>query len=192
MKVFSTLMDRVLTWSKHPKAPWFLGGLSFAESSFFPIPPDVMLMPMVMAQPDKAWRFAALTTVASVAGGLAGFMLGVWFIDAIIPWLQEFGYFDAYERSQAWFAEWGFWAVLAAGFSPIPYKVFTIAAGALSMSLVPFILASLVGRAGRFFLVAALLRWGGARFESALRRYVDIIGWVVVALLVIGYFLLRN
>lgn len=192
MKVFSTLMDRVLTWSKHPKAPWFLGGLSFAESSFFPIPPDVMLMPMVMAQPDKAWRFATLTTVASVAGGLAGFFIGVWFIDAIIPWLQEFGYFDAYERAQVWFAEWGFWAVLAAGFSPIPYKVFTIAAGALSMSLVPFALASLVGRAARFFLVAALLRWGGARFESALRRYVDIIGWVVVALLVIGYFLLRN
>ena len=192
MKVFSTLMDRVLTWSKHPKAPWILGGLSFAESSFFPIPPDVMLMPMVMAQPNKAWHFATLTTVASVAGGLAGFFIGVWFIDAIIPWLQEFGYLNAYERAQAWFAEWGFWAVLAAGFSPIPYKVFTIAAGALSMSLVPFALASLVGRAARFFLVAALLRWGGARFESALRRYVDIIGWVVVALLVIGYFLLRN
>lgn len=192
MKVFSTLMDRVLTWSKHPKAPWILGGLSFAESSFFPIPPDVMLMPMVMAQPNKAWHFATLTTVASVAGGLAGFFIGVWFIDAIIPWLQEFGYLNAYERAQAWFAEWGFWAVLAAGFSPIPYKVFTIAAGALSMSLVPFALASLVGRAARFFLVAALLRWGGARFESALRRYVDIIGWVVVALLIIGYFLLRN
>ncbi len=192
MKVFSTLMDRVLTWSKHPKAPWFLGALSFAESSFFPIPPDVMLMPMVMAQPNKAWHFATLTTVASVAGGLAGFFIGVWFIDAIIPWLQEFGYLNAYERAQAWFAEWGFWAVLAAGFSPIPYKVFTIAAGALSMSLVPFALASLVGRAARFFLVAALLRWGGARFESVLRRYVDIIGWVVVALLVIGYFLLRN
>jgi membrane protein YqaA with SNARE-associated domain len=192
MKLFSKLMDRVLTWSKHPKAPWFLGGLSFAESSFFPIPPDVMLMPMVMAQPDKAWRFATLTTITSVAGGLAGFMLGVWFIDAIIPLLHEFGYWDAYERAQAWFAEWGFWAVLAAGFSPIPYKVFTIAAGALSMALVPFALASLVGRAARFFLVAALLRWGGARFESALRRYVDIIGLVIVALLVIGYFFLRN
>jgi len=192
MKLFSKLMDRVLAWSKHPKAPWFLGGLSFAESSFFPIPPDVMLMPMVMAQPDKAWRFATLTTITSVAGGLAGFMLGVWFIDAIIPLLHEFGYWDAYERAQAWFADWGFWAVLAAGFSPIPYKVFTIAAGSLSMALVPFALASLVGRAARFFLVAALLRWGGARFESALRRYVDIIGWVIVALLVISYFFLRN
>jgi membrane protein YqaA with SNARE-associated domain len=192
MKIFSVLMDRVLILSRHPKAPWFLGGLSFAESSFFPIPPDVMLMPMVMAQPDKAWRLAAITTITSVAGGLAGFMIGVWFIDAIIPLLHDYGYWDAYTRAQAWFAEWGFWAVLAAGFSPIPYKVFTIAAGAMSMALLPFALASLVGRASRFFLVAALLYWGGERFEATMRRYVDIIGWVVVALLVVGYFFLRH
>jgi membrane protein YqaA with SNARE-associated domain len=192
MKIFSVLMDRVLILSRHPKAPWFLGGLSFAESSFFPIPPDVMLMPMVMAQPDKAWRLAAITTIASVAGGLAGFMIGVWFIDAIIPLLHDYGYWGAYTRAQAWFAEWGFWAVLAAGFSPIPYKVFTIAAGAMSMALLPFALASLVGRASRFFLVAALLYWGGERFEATMRRYVDIIGWVVVALLVVGYFFLRH
>jgi membrane protein YqaA with SNARE-associated domain len=192
MKIFSKLMDRVLIWSKHPKAPWFLGGLSFAESSFFPIPPDVMLMPMVMAQPDKAWRLATITTVASVIGGLAGFMIGVWFIDAIIPLLHDFGYWDAYLRAQAWFAEWGFWAVLAAGFSPIPYKVFTIAAGAMSMALAPFALASLVGRASRFFLVAALLHWGGERFEATLRRYVDIVGWVIVAMIIVGYFLLRH
>jgi membrane protein YqaA with SNARE-associated domain len=192
MKIFSKLMDRVLIWSKHPKAPWFLGGLSFAESSFFPIPPDVMLMPMVMAQPKKAWRLATITTLTSVAGGLLGFMIGVWFIDAIIPFLKDFGYWDAYLRAQAWFAEWGFWAVLAAGFSPIPYKVFTIAAGAMSMAVAPFALASLVGRASRFFLVAALLYWGGESFETTMRRYVDVIGWVVVALIIIGYFLLRH
>ena len=192
MKIFSKLMDRVLSWSRHPKAPWILGGLSFAESSFFPIPPDVMLMPMVMAQRDKAWRLAAITTVCSVVGGLAGFMIGVWFIDAIIPVLHDFGYWDAYQRAQAWFVEWGFWAVLAAGFSPIPYKVFTIAAGAMSMALAPFALASLVGRASRFFLVAALVYWGGERFETTLRRYVDILGWVIVALIIVGYFLLRH
>lgn len=192
MKIFSKLMDRVLIWSKHPKAPWFLGCLSFAESSFFPIPPDVMLMPMVMAQPKKAWRLATITTLTSVAGGLLGFMIGVWFIDAIIPFLKDFGYWDAYLRAQAWFAEWGFWAVLAAGFSPIPYKVFTIAAGAMSMAVAPFALASLVGRASRFFLVAALLYWGGESFETTMRRYVDVIGWVVVALIIIGYFLLRH
>ncbi len=185
-------MDRVLVWSKHPRAPWFLGGLSFAESSFFPIPPDVMLMPMVMAQPDKAWRFATITTIASVAGGLAGFFIGVWFIEAIIPMLHDFGYWDAYTRAQLWFTEWGFWAVLAAGFSPIPYKVFTIAAGAMSMALAPFALASLVGRASRFFLVAALLYWGGERFEAVMRRYVDTIGWIAVVLLIVAYFVLRH
>jgi membrane protein YqaA with SNARE-associated domain len=192
MKIFSKLMDWVLEWSKHPKAPWFLGGLSFAESSFFPNTPDIKLMPMVMAQPKKAWRLATITTVSSVLGGLACFAIGVWFIDLIIPYLHEFGYWEAYEKSQKWFAEWGFWAVLAAGFSPIPYKIFTIAAGAMSMAVAPFALASLVGRASRFFLVAALLYWGGPKFETTLRRYVDIIGWVMVVLIIIGYLILRN
>jgi membrane protein YqaA with SNARE-associated domain len=192
MKIFSKLMDRVLEWSRHPKAPWYLGALSFAESSFFPIPPDVMLAPMVMARRDRAWSLAAITTVTSVAGGLAGFMIGVWFIDAIIPWLQEYGYWDAYERARAWFAEWGFWAVLAAGFSPIPYKVFTIAAGAMGMPVAPFALASAVGRASRFYLVAALLYWGGPGFDAILRRYVDLLGWLFVVLLIVGYLILRN
>lgn len=192
MKLFSVLLDRVLQWSRHPKAPWYLGALSFAESSFFPIPPDVMLAPMVVAQPDKAWRLAALTTITSVAGGLAGFMIGVLAIDAIMPVLADMGYLDIYNHAQAWFVEWGFWAVLAAGFSPIPYKIFTIAAGAMGMLLVPFALASLAGRASRFYLVAALLLWGGKRFETLLRRYVDIVGWVVVALIVVGYFVVSS
>jgi membrane protein YqaA with SNARE-associated domain len=186
------MMDLVLGWSRHPKAPWYLGGLSFAESSFFTIPPDVMLMPMVMAQPEKAWRFATLTTVTSVLGGLAGFAIGWFAIDAIIPYLERFGQMDAYETAQRWFQEWGFWAVLAAGFSPIPYKIFTIAAGAMIMPLAPFAVASFVGRASRFFLVAGLLYWGGEKFEKTLRGYVDVLGWAFVALLVIGYFLLRD
>lgn len=192
MRIFSHLFELVLEWSRHPKAPWYLGGLSFAESSFFPIPPDVMLMPMVVAQPQKAWRFATLTTVTSVAGGLAGFLIGVLAIDAITPVLHDFGYWEAYERARAWFVEWGFWAVLAAGFSPIPYKIFTIAAGAMGMPVLPFLLSSLAGRASRFYLVSGLLYWGGPRVEAALRRYVDTIGWIVVALIVIGYFIFRG
>jgi membrane protein YqaA with SNARE-associated domain len=192
MRIFSPLLDMVLRWSRHPKAPWYLGGLSFAESSFFPIPPDVMLMPMVVAQPERAWRLALITTVSSVAGGLLGFAIGLFAIDAILPVIRDMGYTDAYETAQAWFLEWGFWAVLAAGFSPIPYKIFTIAAGALAMPLAPFVLASAVGRASRFYLVAGLLYWGGPRVEAMLRRYVDIIGWVFVALLVAAYFVLRN
>ncbi|HJP03697.1 MAG: hypothetical protein CL799_10225 [Chromatiales bacterium] len=192
MNLFSRLFELVLRWSRHPKAPWYLGGLSFAESSFFPIPPDVMLMPMVVAQPDKAWRFATITTVTSVLGGLAGFLIGMLAIDAIMPLLQELGYWDAYERSQLWFKEWGFWAVLAAGFSPIPYKIFTIAAGAMGMPVIPFFFASLAGRASRFYLVAGLLSWGGPRVEVTLRRYVDAVGWMVVVLIIVGYFVVRS
>jgi membrane protein YqaA with SNARE-associated domain len=192
MKIFSPLFEKVLQWSRHPKAPWYLGGLSFAESSFFPIPPDVMLAPMVVAKPESAWRLATITTVASVIGGLAGFSIGYLAIDAIEPWLKDLGYWHAYELSQAWFQKWGFWAVLAAGFSPIPYKIFTISAGAMAMPLAPFALASLVGRASRFFLVAGLLYWGGARFEELLRRYIDVLGWVFVVLLIAAYFILSS
>jgi len=192
MKVFSWLMDKVLVWSKHPKAPWFLGGLSFAESSFFPIPPDVMLAPMVLAKPQAAWRLAAITTIASVLGGMAGFLIGVFALDAIEPLLRDWGYWETYEHARAWFVEWGFWAVFIAGFSPIPYKIFTIAAGAMSMSFLPFVIASFVGRGARFFLVAGLIYWGGPKFESQLRRFIDVIGWAVVALIIVAYLILRG
>jgi membrane protein YqaA with SNARE-associated domain len=192
MGLFSGLYDRVMRWSRHRHAPAYLGALSFAESSFFPIPPDVMLAPMVLASPQRAAWLAGLTTLASVAGGLAGFAIGVLAIDAVTPLLERFDYLDEFERASEWFLQWGFWAVLAAGFSPIPYKVFTIAAGALAMNLPAFAVASLVGRGARFYLVAMLVAWGGPRVEAQLKRYVDVIGWALVALLVVGYFLLRR
>jgi len=188
MKIFSPLFELVLRWSRHPKAPWYLAALSFAESSFFPIPPDFMMMPMIVAQPRKAWSLAALTTVFSVLGGIAGFLIGVFAIELIEPLLQRYGYWEAYGIARQWFQDWGFWAVLVAGFSPIPYKVFTIAAGAMGMSFVPFVLASVCGRASRFFLVAGLLYWGGERIEHTLRRYVDLLGWISVVLVVAAYF----
>ncbi len=185
MKIFSPLYARAMTWARHPHAPWYLGGLSFAESSFFPVPPDVMLAPMCLARPERAWRLALLTTLTSVAGGLLGYLIGYFAIDAILPWLQQSHYWGAYQRAVEWFGEWGILAIFIAGFSPIPYKAFTIAAGALSMALLPFALASLVGRGLRFFLVAALMRWGGARMEAALHRYVDRLGWATVAAVVV-------
>jgi len=191
-RLFSRLLEHVLRWSKHPHAPWYLGGLSFAESSFFPIPPDIMLAPMVLARRDRAWRYALLTTVMSVIGGLAGFLIGALAIDWIMPWIVKFGYVDKFEHAQAWFVTWGFGAILAAGFSPIPYKIFTIAAGAMSMMLVPFALASVVGRGARFFLVAALIYWGGEPFERNLKRYVDVLGWAVVAIIVAAFFVFRD
>lgn len=160
--------------------------MSFAESSFFPIPPDVMLAPMSLANPRQAWRLALLTTLTSVAGGIFGYAIGYFAIDAVLPWLQESPYWPAYQTAVEWFGRWGFWAVFVAGFSPIPYKMFTIAAGALAMALLPFTLASIVGRGMRFFLVAALMAWGGARMEEKLHRYVDRLGWASVVLAIIG------
>jgi len=186
MKLFSPLYRLAMDWSRHPRAPWYLGGLSFAESSFFPVPPDVMLAPMALANPSRWWWLALITTLTSVAGGLAGYLIGYFAIDAILPWLQESRYWPAYQTAVDWFGKWGFWAVFVAGFSPIPYKVFTIAAGALSMALLPFTLASIVGRGLRFFLVAGLMAWGGARMEAALHRYVDRLGWAVVLVVLIG------
>jgi membrane protein YqaA with SNARE-associated domain len=185
MKLFSALYDRVMQWSRHRHAPRYLAGLSFAESSFFPIPPDVMLAPMSLARPDRAWRYAALTTLASVAGGVLGYLIGLFAFELISPWLHKGGYWDHYLRAREWFDAWGFWAIFIAGFSPIPYKIFTITAGAIGMSLLPFIIASAVGRGARFFLVAALMAWGGPPMEQALRRYVDVLGWIVVALVIL-------
>lgn len=191
MSMFSSLYDKVLGWSRHPHAPWYLGGLSFAESSFFPIPPDVMLAPMSLARPNKALWFAMLTTVASVVGGIAGYLIGVTLFEVIAPWLHQAGYFDKYLTARAWFDEWGFWAIFLAGFSPIPYKIFTITAGAIAMPFAPFVIASFIGRGSRFFLVSLLMSWGGEKMEAKLRHYIDWIGWGLVAVICGGVLLAK-
>ena len=189
MRLFGSLYKRVLGWSAHPHAPRYLGGLSFAESSFFPIPPDVMLAPMCLANRDKAWRYALITTVTSLAGGVAGYFIGYFLFEAIEPWLHRMGYWPAYERGRAWFDDWGVWAVLVAGFSPIPYKIFTISAGVVMLNFPGFVLASLIGRGARFYLVAGLIVAGGERMEAVLESYVERIGWAVVGLAVaVGLF----
>lgn len=183
MRIFSTLYDRVMVWSRHRHAPWFLGGLSFAESSFFPIPPDVMLAPMSMAKPQKAWYYAALTTVASVLGGLLGYFIGHFAFELIAPLVTTGGRYEkVFAAAELWFEKWGVWAIFIAGFSPIPYKIFTISAGVLHMALIPFVIASAVGRGARFFIVAALMAWGGERMEATLRQYVDRLGWIMLLL----------
>ena len=186
MRIFSVLYDKVLRWAAHPHAPWYLGALSFAESSFFPIPPDVMLAPMTLARPQLAWRYALLTTAASVLGGMFGYAIGYFALDAVEGLLHDAGYWEKYLLVRDWFDRWGFLAVFIAGFSPIPYKLFTISAGALGMNLPLFVVASFIGRGGRFYLVAGLIRFGGERMERKLREYIDGIGWAVVALCIIG------
>lgn len=182
MKLFEPIYLRCLAWARHRHAEYYLGAMSFAESSFFPIPVDVMLAPMVLARRDRWVRLASIATAFSVLGGVAGYILGYLLFDAIEPWLRESHYWDAYQTSRAWFDDYGVLVVFVAGFSPIPYKVFTIAAGVAALSLPGFILASLVGRAARFFLVAGLVRAGGQRFEDELSKHIERVGWVVVAL----------
>lgn len=190
MKIFTVLYDRVLEWSRHRHASRYLVIMSFLESVIFPIPVDVMLAPMTMAKREKAWFYAAITSLASVAGGVFGYLLGYFAFDALVqPLIHAAGYMERYEQVVEWFKEYGFWVVFIAGFSPIPYKVFTVSAGMLHMAILPFILASTVGRSARFFLVSGLIYWGGEKMEKKLREYIDVLGWMVIAILVILYFI---
>lgn len=184
--MFKKLYDRAMIWSRHPHAVWYLSGMSFAESSFFPLPPDVILAPMSLAKPNKAMWYALYATIASVLGGVLGYVIGSYAFDVIEPWLIELGYMAKYQTIELWFEEWGVWAVFLAGFSPIPYKLFTISAGVLHMAILPFILASLIGRGARFFLVAGLVAWGGEKLESAIAKHVERIGWGVTFLLIMA------
>ena len=181
MKLFTALYDRMLVAAQHRHAPWYLGAVSVAESSFFPIPPDVMLMPMVLAKPHRAWHLATLTTLCSVLGGVLGYALGYFAIDAVVPLIERAGYAETWRQVQALYLEWGVWIVFLAGFSPIPYKLFTIASGFMAMPLLPFIGASLIGRGGRFYLEALLVSRLGPRMQDGVRQSMEWIGWGLVA-----------
>ena len=191
MKLFTRFYGSMMTWARHPHASYYLGGLSFAESFFFPIPPDVLLIPMTVARPARAWWFAFLTTVASVLGGVLGYFIGAFAFEYIELWLQASSYWSEFETTRAWFDEWGVWVIFVTGFSPIPYKLFTITAGLLSLAVLPFVLASFIGRGARFFLVAGLLRYAGPKFEPWVRKYVEWIGWATVLVFVIIFIYLR-
>ncbi len=184
--LFTPIYDRVLAWSKHPHAERYLAGMSFIEAIFFPIPPDVMLAPMVLAQRARAWWLAFITTVTSVAGGLVGYLLGFWALELVLPIIERAGYGAGYEHAVRAFENYGIWFVILAGFSPIPFKAITIAAGALGMPWVGFILGSIIGRGARFFMVAGIIYAGGERAAEHLRSWVDRIGWatVMIALVV--------
>lgn len=185
MRIFQGLYDRVLIWSRHRHARRYLAGLSMAEASVFPIPPDIMLAPMVLADRDAAWRLALLTTLFSVLGGLIGYLIGWAALELVLPWIERAGYADAYWSAVDAFGRYGVWFVVVAGFTPIPFKIITIAAGALGMPVAGFILGSLVGRGARFFLVAGLIYGGGRNAADHLRAWVDAVGWAVIGLLVI-------
>lgn len=160
----------MLDKAEHPRALWILAALSFAESSFFPIPPDVLLIPMVLAAPTRAWRVALVCSIASVFGGLLGYYIGYALFETIGQPIIDFYHMqEKFLWFQAKYNQWGAWIVSLAGFSPIPYKVFTIASGMTEMSLTTFLVASAVSRSARFFLVAALL-W---KFGDPIREFIE-------------------
>ncbi len=184
--MFEKIYFSVIRFSAQRQAPWYLALLSLLESFILPFPPpDVMLAPMSLAKPDKAMRFATITLVASVCGGLIGYAIGAFLFDLIQPLLIDWGYQARFETVTRWFEEWGFWAVLVAGFSPVPYKLFTLSAGVLSLALLPFVMASIIGRGLRFFLVAWCLSTFGPAIEAKLIKYIERIGWAVVIALVL-------
>ncbi|MBO6834963.1 MAG: DedA family protein [Alphaproteobacteria bacterium] len=184
------LYDWTLSLAAHRHAIWWLAAVSFIESSVFPIPPDALLIPMILAAREKAFRYAFVCTVASVLGGLAGYGIGYFLFDTVgQPLVALYGAQDALAGVQADFADNGWWIVLGGGMTPFPYKVVTIASGALSLDPLAFTAASVVGRGVRFFLVAALL-W---KFGAPIRDFIEKrLGLVVAAgfILLIGGFLL--
>jgi membrane protein YqaA with SNARE-associated domain len=182
------LYDWMMQAAGDERAPWVLAIVSFIESSFFPIPPDIMLIPMVLSRREKAWWYATIATVSSVLGGLLGYAIGYYAYEAIgLPILQFYGKEHALDGFVTFVQTYGFEAVVLKGMTPIPYKLVTIAAGVAKMDLWTFIAASIIARAMRFFLVAGLLYWFGQPSREFIERRLTLVTTVFVVLLVGGF-----
>ncbi|MFT0860666.1 YqaA family protein [Ancylobacter sp. G4_0304] len=183
------LYDWVINLAERPQATWALAGVSFAESSFFPVPPDVMLVPMCVAQPKKAWWYALVCTMASVVGGLFGYAIGALLYESVGLFLiQLYGYGDKVEAFSQAYAEYGHWIILIKGLTPIPYKVVTITSGFAHYSLFWFIVLSVITRGLRFFLVAGLLYWIGPSARTFIEERLGLVT-ALFAVLVVGGFI---
>jgi membrane protein YqaA with SNARE-associated domain len=178
------LYDWCIAASGKPHASWIMGAVSFVESSFFPIPPDVMLIPMSLARPDRAYFYATLCTLTSVAGGVLGYVIGAFLYDSVGLWLMQlYGYGDKIEAFREAYAEWGAWIILLKGMTPIPYKIVTIASGFAAYPILPFILLSFVARGMRFYLLAFLLNRYGPQARIMLEERLGF--WVTVGAVVL-------
>ena len=187
------LYDRTIRMADHPRALWVLAGISFIESSVFPIPPDVLMIPMILARPSRAWMIAAVALVASVLGGMLGYTIGALAYEQIgQPILQSLGKGEAMAEFNTRFNDFGFWAVLTAGMTPFPYKVITIMSGWTGMPLATFTATSVLARGLRFFLVAALLWKFGAPIRDFIERRLGLVTLAFVVLLFGGFYLVRH
>ncbi|MGT2502480.1 YqaA family protein [Bradyrhizobium guangxiense] len=186
------MLKRIYDWcidaAHKPYALWIMGVVSFAESSFFPVPPDVMLIPMSLARPQRAWLYATLCTVTSVLGGILGYAIGALLFDSVGHWLiQVYGLGDKVEAFRASYAEWGAVIILLKGLTPIPYKLVTITSGFAGYNIILFVLCSIVARGGRFFIVAILLNRYGDWIRVKIEKHLGLVVAVGAAVLVLGF-----
>jgi membrane protein YqaA with SNARE-associated domain len=193
MAMFRNLYERAILWSAHPKAPWYLTFISFIEAIFFPVPPEVMLAPMSLAQPKKAFWFATLSLTGSMVGMFIGYALGHFAIDLAMPLVEKLGFAAQFDDIKHQADTNGFWLLLLAGFTPIPFKIFTIASGAVGMPLLPFFFGALIGRGKRVYLVAAVISAGGEKAEAKLRHYIEPVGWTALIVFagLVAYWVLK-
>lgn len=192
MRIIRRLYDWVLSWAKTPYGVPMLGVLAFVEASFFPVPPDVLLMALALALPLKSFRFALIASIGSVAGGALGYLIGWGLWDVVGPYFYQYvpGVTVAgFDQVGGLFEQYDFWIIFAAGFTPIPYKIFTIAAGVFNVNFPIFMLASLVGRSLRFFLVAAMFYYFGKPARQLIEKYFNLLS-ILLLIALIGVILL--
>ena len=199
MKIFKPLYERAIRWAAHPRAPTILGVLSFAEAIFFPVMPELMLAPMCLAEPKKAYRFAGISLLGSLLGAVIGYLLGHYAFEIVKPLLDAIGWtakinaqiveLQAMVQQSPWKA---FWALVIAGFTPIPLKIFTWASGVVGVPMLPFLASMFIGRGKRVFQLALAIRIGGAKAEAALRKHIEPVGWIALLLLagLVAWFLM--
>lgn len=188
--MFKPIYLWTLRLAKHRLAPIFLAIIGFIESIFFPIPADVMLAPMCLANRQKAWRYAAILSIASVIGGFVGYFLGAYFQDTMLSILDKVAGSDKVATIKSWYLEYGLIIVFVSGFTPIPYKVFTILSGIMGMNFWAFALMSALSRPLRFFLVAWAIKAGGERLERLVLQYIEYLGWLCT--IILGILLYRH
>jgi membrane protein YqaA with SNARE-associated domain len=186
------LYNWTMSFAGRPNARWGLAGVSFAESSFFPIPPDVLLVPMVLADRENAFRLAGICTIASVLGGILGYLIGALLYDTVGTWLMNlYGYTDKVDQFRQSYAEWGAWIILIKGMTPIPYKIVTIASGFAGYDFLWFVVLSAITRAGRFYLVATLLYFYGEPVRSFIEKRLELVTAGVAVVIVGGFVVVR-
>jgi len=192
LRLLRKVYDWCLSLADRPSGEWSLLALSFAESTFFPVPPDILLMALALGRPSRAFRFAFTCTVGSALGGLFGYLIGVQFYDIVVQgWLEQSHYREGLREVLDLYRDYGGWVTAVAGFTPIPYKLFTIGAGIARVNLPVFFVASVLSRGARFFIIAGLLRWKGEPMRRVVEKHFDRISVLAVLVLALAYLLYR-